>query len=217
MLFRDRPITFDHLLRRVRYRNGVGAVVALILAELGHRVTGIDWSVTMLDQAREKAQKAGLEITFVEGEIENLPFPDASFDLVVARHVLWTLVLPEQTLAEWHRVLRPNGRALVDYSPRRPGEIGHRCPVRAHSGGVRTERARGGRKEPRWKRDRTGSRGRRPRRHPHAGQRFLACGKNSHCRNAPGDGRKLPVKTPAGGELAAGRTDHLGAGSPRRR
>lgn len=103
--------------------------VALILAELGHRVTGIDWSATMLDQAREKAQNEGLDITFIEGEIENLPFPDASFDLVVARHVLWTLALPEQALAEWHRVLRPKGRALADFSPRRTEEIGHHYPV----------------------------------------------------------------------------------------
>lgn len=41
--------------------------VALILAELGHRATGVDWSVTMLDQARAKARERGLEIAFVEG------------------------------------------------------------------------------------------------------------------------------------------------------
>ncbi|MEW6448701.1 MAG: methyltransferase domain-containing protein [Bacillota bacterium] len=102
--------------------------VALILAELGHRATGVDWSVTMLDQARVKAREAGLKITFVEGEIEALPFAAASFDAVAARHVLWTLAEPERAIAEWYRVLRPGGRALADFSPRRPGEKGHHYP-----------------------------------------------------------------------------------------
>ncbi|MGC7847660.1 class I SAM-dependent methyltransferase [Desulforudis sp. 1088] len=102
--------------------------VALILAELGHRTTGVDWSVTMLDQARLKARDAGLEITFVEGDIELLPFAAASFDAVMARHVLWTLAEPERAIAEWYRVLRPGGRALADFSPRRPGEKGHHYP-----------------------------------------------------------------------------------------
>ncbi|MBE0467174.1 MAG: class I SAM-dependent methyltransferase, partial [Candidatus Desulforudis sp.] len=101
---------------------------ALILAELGHRVTGIDWSAAMLDRAREKARDAGLEVALVEGETEALPFTDASFEALAARHVLWTLAEPEQALAEWFRVLKPGGRVFADFSPRRPGKAGHHYP-----------------------------------------------------------------------------------------
>ncbi|QGP93856.1 Ubiquinone/menaquinone biosynthesis C-methyltransferase UbiE [Neomoorella glycerini] len=103
--------------------------VALLLAEIGHRVTGIDWSTTMLDQARMKAREAGLEIAFIEAETESLPFAAACFDAVVARHVLWTLTDPRQTLTEWYRVLKPHGRVLADFSPRRSGTAGHHYPL----------------------------------------------------------------------------------------
>lgn len=125
--------------RRILERLGTGSLdvldvgtgtgfVALILAELGHRTTGVDWSLTMLDQARVKAQEAGLEIAFLEGEVEAIPFAVASFDAVAARHVLWTLAEPQRAIAEWYRVLRPGGRALADFSPRQPGEKGHHYP-----------------------------------------------------------------------------------------
>jgi ubiquinone/menaquinone biosynthesis C-methylase UbiE len=42
-----------------------------------------------------------------------LPFPPASFDLVMTRHVLWTLPHPEAAIDEWKRVLRPGGRLAV--------------------------------------------------------------------------------------------------------
>ena len=50
---------------------------------------------------------------FEEGDAEQLPFPPASFDLVISRHVLWTLPHPEAAIDEWKRVLRPGGRLVI--------------------------------------------------------------------------------------------------------
>lgn len=87
--------------------------LSLELAGRGHRVTGIDFAPQMLAEARKKAAAQGLTVRFEEGDAEALRFPDASFDLVMTRHVLWTLPHPEAALDEWIRVLRPGGRLAV--------------------------------------------------------------------------------------------------------
>jgi ubiquinone/menaquinone biosynthesis C-methylase UbiE len=89
--------------------------LALELAARGHRVTGVDLAPAMLDLARNKAAAQGLAVHFQEADAENLPFPAGSFDLVVSRHVLWTLPRPEAAIDDWMRALRPGGRlAIVD-------------------------------------------------------------------------------------------------------
>jgi ubiquinone/menaquinone biosynthesis C-methylase UbiE len=87
--------------------------LALRLAELGHVVSGVDLSAQMIEQARGKADLAGLEIDFRVGDAADLDSTDGSYDLVVARHVIWNLPDPERGLAEWLRVLRPGGRLLL--------------------------------------------------------------------------------------------------------
>ncbi|HTZ35949.1 MAG TPA: class I SAM-dependent methyltransferase [Stellaceae bacterium] len=87
--------------------------LSLELAARGHRVTGIDFVPKMLALARDKAAAAGAALAFEEGDAEQLRFAAASFDLVVTRHVLWTLPHPEAALDEWIRVLRPGGRLAV--------------------------------------------------------------------------------------------------------
>jgi ubiquinone/menaquinone biosynthesis C-methylase UbiE len=87
--------------------------LSLELARRGHRVTGIDFAPAMLALARQKAMQAGADIHFEEADAENLPLPPLSFDLVVTRHVLWTLPHPEAAIDEWIRVLRPGGRLAV--------------------------------------------------------------------------------------------------------
>jgi ubiquinone/menaquinone biosynthesis C-methylase UbiE len=85
------------------------------LASRGHRVTGVDFAPAMIAEARRKARERGVAVRFEEGDAERLPFAPASFDLVVSRHVLWTLPHPETAIDEWKRVLRPGGRlAVVD-------------------------------------------------------------------------------------------------------
>src|ERR1700753_662484 len=90
--------------------------VALLLAELGHQVTGFDASPAMLANARAKAAERGMAITFVEGVTERVPFPDASFDAVTARHFIWTLLEPDKAFAEWRRVLTAGGTLVADCS-----------------------------------------------------------------------------------------------------
>jgi SAM-dependent methyltransferase len=87
--------------------------LSLELAARGHRVTGIDFAPEMLALAKDKAAAAGAAIRFEEADAENLPFAPASFDLVITRHVLWTLPHPEAAITEWIRVLKPGGRLAV--------------------------------------------------------------------------------------------------------
>ncbi len=88
--------------------------LSLLLAAQGHRVTGADMALTMLAQARAKAAAQELAIRFVAADIETLDgLPDASFDLIVERHVIWTLPHPETALDTWRRVLRPGGRLVL--------------------------------------------------------------------------------------------------------
>jgi ubiquinone/menaquinone biosynthesis C-methylase UbiE len=87
--------------------------LALQLAALGHRVTGIDAADEMLALARSKAQEAHLPLALYRGDAERLPFENAGFDLLVERHVIWTLPDPSGALAEWRRVLRPRGLLVV--------------------------------------------------------------------------------------------------------
>ena len=92
--------------------------LALELAARGHHVTGVDLSPAMLAEARAKAAARGAAVRFIEfkeADAEALPFDAASFELVISRHLLWTLPHPEAAIDEWIRVLRPGGRlAIVD-------------------------------------------------------------------------------------------------------
>jgi SAM-dependent methyltransferase len=89
--------------------------LSLELAARGHRVSGIDFAPAMLAEARRKSAAQGRSIRFEEADAEQLPFDPGSFDLVISRHVLWTLPHPEAAIDEWIRVLRPGGRlAIVD-------------------------------------------------------------------------------------------------------
>lgn len=90
--------------------------LAILLAELGHKVTGIDLSEGMMVKGKEKATAKNLQIQFLLGDAENLPKEFAGkFDMVINRHLLWTLLEPEKSLAEWNRVLKPGGRvAIID-------------------------------------------------------------------------------------------------------
>jgi len=83
------------------------------LAARGHRVTGVDFAPAMLAEARRKATAGRASIRFEEADAEQLPFPAAGFDLVISRHLLWTLPHPEAAIDEWIRVLRRGGRLVV--------------------------------------------------------------------------------------------------------
>jgi ubiquinone/menaquinone biosynthesis C-methylase UbiE len=83
------------------------------LTARGHHVTGVDFAPAMIAEARRKAAERGVSIRFEEADAEQLPFTPRSFDLVISRHLLWTLQHPEAALDAWIRVLRPGGRLVV--------------------------------------------------------------------------------------------------------
>jgi ubiquinone/menaquinone biosynthesis C-methylase UbiE len=87
--------------------------LAIQLAALGHRVSGLDDAEPMLTLARSKSEAAGLNVSWHQGDAEHPPFADATFDLVVERHVIWTLPDPDAAVAEWLRLLRPGGRVVL--------------------------------------------------------------------------------------------------------
>jgi SAM-dependent methyltransferase len=106
--------------------------LSLELARRGHRVTGIDFAPQMLAEARKKAAAQGVAVRFEEGDAEQLPVAEGSFDLVMTRHVLWTLPHPEQAIDEWIRVLRPGGRLAAMDSQFDPSVL-ERSPQNARS------------------------------------------------------------------------------------
>jgi ubiquinone/menaquinone biosynthesis C-methylase UbiE len=83
------------------------------LAARGHHVVGVDFAPAMIAEARRKAAASGISVRFEQADAERLPFAAGSFDLVMTRHVLWTLPHPEAAIDEWIRVLRPGGRLVV--------------------------------------------------------------------------------------------------------
>jgi ubiquinone/menaquinone biosynthesis C-methylase UbiE len=97
--------------------------LALQFAALGHRTSGVDVAEPMLALARTKAAAAHLSVRFDTGDAEALPYPDASFDLVIERHVIWTLPAPEVALREWTRVLRSGGRVVLVEGDWRRGSV----------------------------------------------------------------------------------------------
>ena len=76
-------------------------------------LTGLDVSGPMLSAARAKAQDSGRAVTWVEGDAEQLPFPDSHFDTVVCTFAMCGFPDYERALAEIVRVVRPNGRILL--------------------------------------------------------------------------------------------------------
>ena len=96
---------------------------ALPAALVGARVTGLDLVPELLDVGRERASEAGVEIEWIEGDAEALPFPDERFDTVLS--VLGVQFAPrhEETAAELARVTRPGGAIVLgNWTP--PGFIG---------------------------------------------------------------------------------------------
>lgn len=86
---------------------------SILLALDGHRVTAMDYSQGMLEQAQQHFEEVGVTVATLQGDAQRLPFADASFDYLVSRNLVWNLEQPGQAYREWLRVLRPGGRILV--------------------------------------------------------------------------------------------------------
>ena len=85
----------------------------LQFARAGARYTGVDLSETAVAMARRRFAAEGVDATLRQASITDLPFPDASFDLVYSDGVIHHDPHTERVVGEFHRVLRPGGRAIV--------------------------------------------------------------------------------------------------------
>lgn len=94
---------------------GVGdGLLTLMLAQVAETVTAVDLSTEMLETLEERARAEGVaNIEYVQGEIEQVPLPDGHADVVVMSQALHHADVPETSLAESMRILRPGGRVLV--------------------------------------------------------------------------------------------------------
>ncbi len=89
-------------------------LVACRLAEVARRVTGIDLTPAMIEQAQARQRAKGLtNLTWIVGDAVPLPFPDAAFSAVVTRYSFHHFLDPRAALAEMVRVCSPGGRVAV--------------------------------------------------------------------------------------------------------
>lgn len=87
---------------------------AIELARSGRfHVTGVDISHTMIDIARENAQRAGVEVRFRLGDASDLPLDSDSVDLIVCQAAFKNFLQPAVAITEMHRVLRVGGTAVI--------------------------------------------------------------------------------------------------------
>jgi len=87
------------------------------------RVTAIDLSPKMLARAKSRAASARAAVTLLEADAQSLPFPDGSFDTVLATFVFCSVPDPVRGLREVKRVCRPGGRIVLLEHVRSPNPV----------------------------------------------------------------------------------------------
>jgi len=116
---------------------GTGTLALEVARRVGRtgRVAGIDPGAVQIARARAKAARRRLPIEFQIGVIEQLPFPDQSFDVVFSTLMMHHLPAPlkRQGLAEIVRVLKPGGRLVIADFKSKKGRTGR--AARFHAGG----------------------------------------------------------------------------------
>ena len=97
--------------------------IALRAAAAGAHVVGLDLTPELFETARRRADRHGVEIDWVEGDAEQLPFDDESFDVVLSAFGVQFAPRHEMVATELARVCRPGGQiGLVNWTPE--GQIG---------------------------------------------------------------------------------------------
>ena len=87
--------------------------ISIILAEAGFNVTAFDFAETMLAEARANSGALAENITFIQGNAEELPFAKGSFDVVFSRNLTWNLLHPDKAYRQWISVLKDQGLMMV--------------------------------------------------------------------------------------------------------
>jgi arsenite methyltransferase len=101
---------------------GMDTLIAAQMVGPSGSVTGIDMTADMVAKARRSAAEMGFDrVVIAEGSAERLPFPDASFDVVISNGVIDLIPDKDAVFVEIMRVLRPGGRIqLADVTIQRP-------------------------------------------------------------------------------------------------
>ncbi len=85
---------------------------AFLLSDLGHSVTGIDLTPSMIEEANMIGRKLKSSANFRVMDAENLLFGDENFDMIITRNLTWTLPNPKAAYRDWYRVLKQDGILL---------------------------------------------------------------------------------------------------------
>jgi phosphatidylethanolamine/phosphatidyl-N-methylethanolamine N-methyltransferase len=92
---------------------GVGTGINLSLYPSDAKITGIDYTASMLEKARERVAKKGMRNTrLLQMDAADLKFPDDSFDIVYAPYLISVVPDPVKVAQEMRRVCRPGGRII---------------------------------------------------------------------------------------------------------
>jgi ubiquinone/menaquinone biosynthesis C-methylase UbiE len=86
--------------------------LAILMAQNGYTVTGVDSSVDMLAQAVKNAEAYDVVAQFQYGDAQQLDFPDGMFNVILSRNLTWNLPDVRAAYAEWFRLLAPGGLLL---------------------------------------------------------------------------------------------------------
>ena len=105
------PRPTDHVLDAAC---GTGDLAEAFAAAGVAAVSGVDFTAEMLRIARRKAVRlSGVRPSYLRADVTDLPFPDASFDIVAIAFGLRNVADPRRTLGEFRRALRPGGRIMI--------------------------------------------------------------------------------------------------------
>ncbi len=89
-------------------------IFSVMLASNGYNMTAIDYTPSMIEQARQNASDLENPVDFHLMDAENLEFEDNKFDAIVTRNLTWDLPHPVAAYKEWNRVLKPSG-VLINF------------------------------------------------------------------------------------------------------
>ena len=88
--------------------------LSIALAKLGaYKITGLDISESFVQMASEYAKREGVAARFIHGSVSDIPLEDGMFDLIVCRAAFKNFSEPLKALNEMHRVLKPEGKAII--------------------------------------------------------------------------------------------------------
>ncbi len=92
---------------------GTGQTAAYLYNQFGANITGLEINRTMLNKAKSRFATHQLPIQLVEGSVEEIPFSDNTFDLIICESVL-AFTKKDQALSEFYRVLKTGGKLIAN-------------------------------------------------------------------------------------------------------